>query len=211
MSDFDFYQRKGYDGLIIKFEEVNRLNKKSLRQHIFEKRQQLSTDYYLKANAEIVARLFNTEVFQKANNIFIYHGVNRELDTSQIISEAFKQGKQVALPRVHGKGDMRAHYYRHGNQLTVSSFGIPEPLPESPEMVPKDIDLIIMPCVTCNEFGHRLGYGGGFYDRFLTKTHATTILPYFEKLLFSDIPMRDHDQLMDIILTEHSVYQINPT
>lgn len=184
------------------------MNKKSLRQDIFAKRQQLSTDYYLKANATIVEKVLNTDFFKNASNIFIYHGVNRELDTSMIISEAFKHGKQVALPRVHGKGDMRAHYYQHGDQLAVSSFGIPEPLDNSPEMKPEDIDLIIMPCVTCNTKGHRLGYGGGFYDRFLTKTSAFTLLPYFDQLLVEQIPMQDHDQVMDYILTEENCYSI---
>lgn len=184
------------------------MNKKTLRQDVFEKRQQLSPDYYLKANAAIVDKVLSTEVFQKAANIFIYHGVGKELDTSKIISEAFKQGKLVALPRVHGKGDMRAHYFQHGDQLAVSSFGIPEPLANSPEMMPKDIDLIIMPCVTCNTRGHRLGYGGGFYDRFLTKTDAFTLLPYFDELLVEEIPIQEHDQVMDCVLTETSDYPI---
>lgn len=185
------------------------MNKSTLREEIFKKRQQLSTDYYLKANTVIVDKVLNTHLFKTASNIFIYHGVERELDTSKIIAEAFKQGKQVALPRVHGKGDMRAHYYRHGDQMTVSSFGIPEPLPNSPEMKPGDIDLIIMPCVTCNSQGHRLGYGGGFYDRFLTKTAAITLLPYFDKLLVDQIPMQTHDQLMDVVLTEEATFSIN--
>ena len=186
------------------------MSKKLLRQIIFDKRQQLSTDYYLKANADIVDKVLNTELFQKASSIFIYHGIDRELDTSKLISEAFKQGKQVVLPRIHGKGDMRAHVYQHGDPLTVSSFGIPEPLAASPEISPEAIDLIIIPCVTCNTQGHRLGYGGGFYDRFLTKTQASTLLPYFEKLLTDEIPMHEHDKIIDLIVTEDQIYQINP-
>ncbi|MRI84938.1 5-formyltetrahydrofolate cyclo-ligase [Aerococcaceae bacterium WS4759] len=191
--------------------EAIRVDKKTLRHDIFKRRESLSTEYLLAANKSIVDKVINCEAFHAANNIFIYHGVNRELDTSKIISEAFRQNKKVALPRIHGKGDMRAHYYNHGDQMTVSSFGIPEPLATSPEMAPSEIDLIIVPCVTCNAQGHRLGYGGGFYDRFLAKTSAVKILPYFEKLMVNDIPMNQYDQVIHCIITENNLYSIKLT
>lgn len=184
------------------------MDKKMLRQHIFSLRESLSPDYYAAANKQIVGNILKTQAYQESQTIFLYHGVGLELDTQSLIADALSQNKTVALPRVHRKGVMKAHRYKIGDKLEVSSFGIPEPLMDSPVISPQDIDLIILPCVTTNHRGERLGYGGGFYDRFLPQTTATILLPYFEQLLIDNIPLESHDYYPDIVLTENSVHLI---
>lgn len=185
------------------------MDKKTLRQQLFSRREALSLEYYATANQQIVAKVLDSQAFKECQTIFLYHGVGLELDTQPIIAAALSQNKTVALPRVHRKGVMKAHRYKMGDKMEVSSFGIPEPLLDAPILEPQDIDLVISPCVTTNARGERLGYGGGFYDRFLPQTNATILLPYFEKLLTDDIPMEDHDQSPDIVLTENSIYNIH--
>lgn len=184
------------------------MNKKSLRQEIFARREALSPDYHSQANQQIIAKILESQLFKDSQTIFVYHGMGRELDTQSLIANALAQNKTIALPRVHRKGVMKAHHYQIGHQLEVSSFGIPEPMLDSPIIDPKDIDLVILPCVTTNDRGERLGYGGGFYDRFLPQTDAKVMLPYFEKLLTNIIPLEPHDQYPDIVLTENNIHII---
>lgn len=185
------------------------MDKKTLRQQLFSRRETLSSEYYAAANQDIVAKVLNSQAFKECQTIFLYHGVGHELDTQPLIATALSLNKTVALPRVHRKGVIKAHRYQMGDKMEVSSFGIPEPLLDSPVLAPQDIDLVILPCVTTNERGERLGYGGGFYDRFLPQTNATILLPYFEKLLTDNIPLEAHDQFPDIVLTENSIHIIH--
>lgn len=184
------------------------MDKKTLRQQIFARREALSPEYHTQANQQIITKLLETQLFKDSQTIFVYHGMGRELDTQSLIANALAQNKTVALPRVHRKGVMKAHQYQMGSQLEVSSFGIPEPMLDAPIIDPKEIDLVILPCVTTNERGERLGYGGGFYDRFLPQTEAKVILPYFEQLLTEVIPLEPHDQYPDIVLTENNLHII---
>ncbi len=183
-------------------------SKDDIRKNIFEKRDQLSSEYVTQATELIHDKLFEFEGYQKAKNIFIFYSMNKELDTIRIIEHACSHGKTIGIPRTIKMGEMMIHEYKPGDPLVTASFGAEEPTAEAPEMAVEDIDLIIMPCVTCNDKGERVGYGGGFYDRVLADFEGITVLPYFSKLQTLDIPMEEHDQKVDYVITEKSVVHV---
>lgn len=183
-------------------------SKKEIRQHIFDLRDQLSGEYVIQATELIHDKLFDLESYKKAKQIFVFYSMEGELDTRPIIKHATDHGKAVGIPRTIKMGEMMIHHYKPGDPLFTASFGAQEPSAEAPEMAVEDIDLIIMPCVTCNDKGERVGYGGGFYDRILADFKGQTVLPYFSKLQTLNIPMEDHDKKVDYVITEKSVVHV---
>lgn len=182
--------------------------KKALRQQILQARSRLTQEYRDQVQAKIYDLLFAQEAYQKAETVFVYLSMGDEFDTLPIIEKAWADGKTVSVPRVHGKGHMEAHIYGPDTEMTTSKMGIEEPAPETPIQDPSQLDLIIMPCVSVNYQGARLGYGGGFYDRFLGRApQAKIILPYFDAMVSDDIPLEPHDQPVPVVITERGVVE----
>ncbi|MGX7108409.1 5-formyltetrahydrofolate cyclo-ligase [Facklamia miroungae] len=181
-------------------------SKNELRKEIFEKRAHLSQEYRHAAEERIYQQLFNLEQYQNAKKIMVYYSTDEELNTHPIIQRAWQDQKEVGIPRVFPERVMEAMIYKENTPLERSAFGILEPEKIGKRLVPEEIDLIIMPCVTCNNKGERLGYGGGYYDRFLLRAkNAYLVLPYYAKLQTDEIPTEEHDKKVDMILTEEGI------
>lgn len=183
--------------------------KKILRQQILNKRTQLSADYYQKANKKITQRILESSAWKEAKTIFMFHSLEYEFDTASLIQSARKHQKHVVLP----VSDIKSHqmilctYPELDDGWQYGSFNIKEPIPTPDNIIDsRTVDLVIVPCVTCTHSGQRLGHGGGFYDRWLTKYSAFSILPYFDELMVSEIPIEKHDQSVNMVITENSIY-----
>ncbi|AEA01025.1 5-formyltetrahydrofolate cyclo-ligase [Aerococcus sp. Group 1] len=101
------------------------------------------------------------------------------------------------------------HYIDESTTYQKSRYGILEPQANSPQADISMVDLIILPCLSCNRQGQRLGYGGGYYDRLLADFKGITIIPYFDKLMTSDIPCKDYDIKADYIISESGIFSTN--
>ena len=97
---------------------------------------------------------------------------------------------------------MEAREIRSLDDLVSGKFGIPAPGEHCPVVEPGEFDLVIVPCSTGNEKGQRLGYGGGFYDRYLEKTRCPKVLLCRKALAKSEIPVEEHDLVMDYFTSE---------
>ncbi|MCR8968821.1 5-formyltetrahydrofolate cyclo-ligase [Facklamia sp. 7083-14-GEN3] len=185
-------------------------SKTELRKEIFEKRAQLSKEYRRSAEEKIFQQLFELDEYKKAKKIMVYYSTDEEMNTHPIIQRAWKDGKEVGIPRVFPDRVMEALVYKENATLERSAFGILEPEKISKRLEPEDIDLIIMPCVTCNNRGERLGYGGGYYDRYLLRAkNAYLVLPYYAQLQYDEIPTEEHDKKVDMVMTEEGIYLID--
>lgn len=183
-------------------------SKKQLRKKVLAKRKELSESYYQDANQIIVDKLLEHPEFKKAKSLFLFMPMPYEFNTKPVIKAAHEAGKITGIPRVAGPGDMRIHEYAPGDKLISGPYNIEEPASSAKELGPADIDLVIMPCVTCNNKGERLGYGGGFYDRFLKEFKGTSLLPFYSRLQVEDIPTDQYDQKIDIIMTEKGTFDL---
>ncbi|MEG1858223.1 MAG: 5-formyltetrahydrofolate cyclo-ligase, partial [Pseudoflavonifractor sp.] len=92
-------------------------------------------------------------------------------------------------------------------ELVSGAYGILEPAADSPRMNPDEVDLAVLPCLSCNHLGQRLGQGGRFYDRFLSAYRGGTVLLCREKLLREEIPVEPHDFPVPWVLTEKGLYE----
>lgn len=181
------------------------MTKQELRALIAAEVKALSSDYCESADSAICRAVQESELYQTANTMFCYIGTDREIDTKALLTAALKDGKRLALPLCTGKGIMEAREIRSLDDLVSGKFGIPAPGEDCLEIAPDQFDLVIVPCSTGNRKGQRLGYGGGFYDRYLSRTNCPRMLLCREMLVKEEIPVEEHDLLMDYIATENGV------
>ena len=178
--------------------------KTSLRNLLLEKRDNTSFDLMKIASEKIQKKLKKIYAFKNAQKIGAYYPIKSEIFTQDIIQELISQGKEVFLPKVvEEKIEFRK--ITSFSSLEQNSFDIMEP--KDGCMVDNNLDVILVPTVGISPSGVRLGYGYGFYDRFLAENKTMTISLTLEKQIIKNIPKSEHDVLIDWIVTEDKMLQ----
>ena len=174
-------------------------NKKKLRKKLLQILNNLSDEYVKDSSDNIFSKLIKTREYNKAKVIFIYLSKDKEVQTKKIIEDAWSTNKIVLVPYIFEDGKMHPVQINNFDNLKRNKYNILEPK-ELKIYDKNDIDLIILPCISANNKGERLGYGGGYYDRFLEKSNSRTICLCHEKLVAEDILMTDKDIYIDIVI-----------
>lgn len=174
---------------------------------IYNSYRDLTDDYKASADSAIRQNILSLPEYQDAQTVFCFVGTKNEIDTSQMIDQMIKEGKKVAVPLCTGDGVMVAKRITDRSQLSAGTFGILEPSSEAETIAKSDIDFAVVPCVTCNKIGQRLGHGGGFYDRFLEGAEMDCALVCREETMTAAIPTDLHDIKFDLIVTERHIFR----
>lgn len=182
----------------------NSSEKKSLRNLLLEKRDNTSFDYLKIASGKIHQKVKGVKNFKDAKKIGAYYPIGSEILTQDIIQELLSIGKEVYLPKIIEE-TMEFRKIEDFSSLEKGNFDIMEPKDECPK--DNSLDLILVPTVGISHSGVRLGYGHGFYDKFLAKNKTTTISLILEKQVIKNIPKSDHDILIDWIVTEDKIFE----
>ncbi len=182
-------------------------HKGELRQHARTLRAGLATEFRHRASHAICERLIARQEFMRARTVDVFIPFGDEVDILPAIHKAFAAGKRIITQRVPAHGPHLEHYFIDDlDGLIPGPFGIPEPDPETcPPAAVSDADLIIVPGLLFDRHGNRLGYGKGFYDRFLAQTQALKIAVAFSVQLIDAVPVTAHDIPVDMIITEQGV------
>ncbi len=161
---------------------------------------------------KIIEQLVTLPIFQEKNRFFIYCSYRSEVETTLLLNNCLLKGKTVAVPlSVPEQSRLLAVAITDPAQDLFSGFrGIPEPIPSLVErrlLSPESIDVVIVPGVVFARPGYRLGYGGGYYDRFLAQSapQSYRIGLAFSLQLVDDIPVLPHDIPMDMVISEKEV------
>ena len=178
------------------------MDKKMLRKQVKDEIDTLPDAYIKESDEGIFQQIINLEAFKKAQVIFAYYSVEREPDTINIIQYALREGKTVTLPVCFKGGLMEARAIGDLDELESSAYGLLEPLSSKQIVLPEKLDFIIVPGLTFDLDGYRLGKGGGYYDRYLCKTTAFTAGITRCRLLKDTLPKEAHDIPVDCIVTE---------
>ena len=188
--------------------------KKEFRKKVINLRKEKDKDF-IKHNSDIITdKLLNLDCIKNAKNIMLYLDFNNEVSTYSLIKKLLNLGKIVSSP-ITLKEERKlipSQITDLKNGIQYGTYNIREPKPEcSPAINIKDLDVVIVPAVAYDKNCYRLGYGGGFYDRFLEnlRKDAVTIGIAFDLQIFDEVPKEAHDAQLDYIVTESRILTPN--
>lgn len=175
------------------------MDKQQLRKAIREKKRAMPPEE-IERRSEILAQMFlEAPVYRQARTLYGYLPYNQEVRTIPILEQALRDGKQVAVPKVYGD-TMRFLLLEDLTQVAKGYAGIPEPIADGP-VAQDPAALVLMPGLAFDPQGHRIGYGGGFYDKFLAQEpeHPTVALCYDFQVL-PHLDTQEFDIPVDLVL-----------
>lgn len=179
------------------------LEKRELRRRVREELSALSRSELVRSDDALFARFLALPQVEAAKTVFAFWGIpGKEPDTSRLIGELVKRGKTVGLPRMLPERRMEVRRYDPDRPLVKVSFGISEPGEDCPLLEREDVGLVLVPAVCYDRRGYRLGFGGGYYDRWLEGFSGVTVGLCREAVLRETVPIEAHDAKVDILLTE---------
>ena len=176
--------------------------KSELRRQLIEKRKQI-VDKSAK-DSKIIRRLLSLDVYEKADTVLCYVSLKEEIQTDSVINTALADGKKVAVPYcVNKEGAMDFYVISSLDELTVGTFGVREPdINYNKRLEDFEKSIIIVPGVTFDSQGYRLGFGGGYYDRFLAEYSGTSVGLCYDEMMCHSVPRDAFDIAVNIIITE---------
>lgn len=182
------------------------MDKSNLRRMCKEKISNTPPRFFKEWGKRISELIFETDDWKNAETVFVFVSMKNEIDTSPLLKNALKNGKQLCVPRITGDGTMDAVEIKKLSELKIGKFGILEPIADCPTVKQEEIDIVLLPCLAADEQGNRLGKGGGFYDRFCEKICCKKIILCPELLLNNEIiPTDAHDVAADAVVTETKI------
>ena len=175
------------------------MDKKELRRAIREKKRAMTEEEICSRSARLAELFLASEAYRNAKTIYGYMPYNQEVRTVPMLEQALKDGKRVAVPKCYGD-EMKFIYLDDLTKVEKGYANIPEPIADGPEG-DDPTALVLMPGMAFDPQGHRIGYGGGFYDKFLSREpdHPTLALCYEFQMLPS-LETEAHDIPVDYVI-----------
>ena len=185
------------------------MDKKALRKELLIKRENLTEEEILKKSNLIANSIYNSKVYRDAKTIMTYISFKNEVYTHNIIKKSIIENKKIVVPiTIPETKELKISQVLDFNELEIGYYNILTPKKEFLRYIdPKDIDLVLVPGVAFDKNGYRIGYGGGYYDRFLDKLRkdAIKIGLAFDLQLIDKVPKDNYDKSVDIIITENEI------
>lgn len=177
--------------------------KKDLRRYFINNRKKIPKTDKKNWDEKIKNKLIKIPYYKNAKSIFIYYSTKDEIDTKKIIEQAFLDKKEVYIPKITEKNQMKASLLRSFDDLIDGKYKIKT---SKLEKSSEKIDLTIVPGLSFDENKFRLGYGGGFYDHYI-KNHKSFYIGLFYQINKSyNLNFDDFDQKLDLIITDKKIF-----
>ena len=192
---------------------INKLNKHFLRKRLLNERNLLSKRTILEKSNRIADKLIKFDKYQQSEKIMLYIATKSEVRTQRIIESAQKDNKNIYIPLIiQDQHDLiPSLVIDFEKEIALGNLGIYQPKEDFHRFFPPStLDLVIVPGVAFTQQGHRLGRGGGYYDRFLKKLsrQAYSVGLAFEMQIIEEIPLEETDMPVDCIITEKRIIQL---
>ncbi|MCX7708561.1 MAG: 5-formyltetrahydrofolate cyclo-ligase [Clostridia bacterium] len=189
-------------------------DKKEFRREAIKQRDSLSAMERKEKSSLVIKRLMTLKEFRDAAYVMSFISFGSEVETNALIQYCLDEGKQIAVPKVikadnEGKRLIAVRIGSMETGFKAGSYGIPEPTETEGRIVqPEDLEFVVVPGVAFDTKRFRLGYGGGFYDRFLggTRKSCMKAAVAYECQVYAEIPLEAHDLQMDCVITESNIY-----
>ena len=178
------------------------LNKKTIRETIIAQLKEMPPEEFQLQCQLLAQQLFSTKEWLDAKSIGITIASSHEISTIPIIQQAWREGKKVAVPKcIPSEKKMIFYYIQHLNQLESSYYDLLEPIvSKTTEAKSEELDYMIVPGVAFDERGYRIGYGGGYYDRYLQTYTGATVSLLLPNQLFKQLPNDEYDIPVDALI-----------
>jgi 5-formyltetrahydrofolate cyclo-ligase len=180
--------------------------KRAVRAEVRAARDALSADERARLSALIADRAMGLPELERAEVVMAFWSFGSEVDTAPLLRGLHERGRDVALPRI-ADGDLEPRVYTEGDPLAETSFGALEPT-DGRVLEPTGIDVVVTPAVAFDRDGRRVGYGGGFYDRFFLRARPDAVrlgIAFGIQVVEHDLPGGRFDLRVDVIVTESEV------
>lgn len=177
--------------------------KQQLRMAVKNRAQTLSSEYLQASDTQVEQTIVQLDAWKRASSVLIYVSTAWEVSTRSLIQRALASGKTLSVPLCVTDRTMEARQIRSISELSPGRYGIAEPPITATLILPESIELLIIPCITADQQGYRLGRGAAYYDRYLEKSTGTTLCLCRDALLQQELPREAWDVPMDYIVTEN--------
>lgn len=182
------------------------MDKKTFREQTLTKRSEI---YNPEIDAKIITRFIDSDYYKNASKIFLYVSFGTEIDTHELIRQALRDGKTVAAPICVPKDrSMILCELKSFEDLVPGYCNIPTPPADAPRLSPEDLDLVILPGMAFDTDGSRMGFGGGYYDRFIESLpESTPKVALIREAFVGPVPTEEHDRKADVLITENKIIE----
>lgn len=182
------------------------MNKKEIRQAMLRRLNEMDSAEHRRKSEQILNNVLATDVYQNAKIIGITLSRFPEVDTLPLIQAAWQDGKKVAVPKcIRETRDMDFRILTSFDELETVYMDLLEPIVEKTVSVPPtEIDLQIVPGVVFSDEGYRIGFGGGYYDRYMANFSGASLAVAFQCQTRQEIPVEKHDIAVQMMITEQS-------
>ena len=180
--------------------------KKALRTFIRKKERTLDPAYKAESSAAICRHLIDYPAYRDAKVVMALVGTEHEIDTTALLLDAIAQGKTLCVPRCKEEHLMDLCVISSMDDLEPGAYGILEPKKNCPTVTAEQIDFAVIPCLSFDRKGGRLGQGGGYYDRFLSALRCESVLICREQLTVEHVPCEVHDLKCTRLATENGIF-----
>ena len=174
------------------------MNKKELRAQVRAQKRAMTEEQIVSKSQALAEQFFRTDAYRNAKSIYGYLPYNQEVRTVPMLEQALRDGKRVAVPKCYGD-EMRFIWMEDLNRVEKGYAGIPEPIEDGP-IADDPTALVLMPGMAFDPQGHRIGYGGGFYDKFLAGEAHPTLALCYDFQVFESLETEEFDIPVDLVL-----------
>ncbi len=184
--------------------------KDALRALYKEKREALPPSLREERDARLCRVIEASASYRYAEVLLAYAPIGAEINVLPLLWRALAGGKRVALPRTLGKGVMTFHYITSERELVPGRFGIREPREDAPLFGGAPSSLVLVPGIVYDLCGRRIGYGGGYYDRFLRTHEVGTLGLVYRDFILPTLPHGRYDRCVSALATDRGIIPIQP-
>ena len=182
--------------------------KKALRRKFATQRQTIPESERLEKSRAICNNFLSSMAYEHSDTILLYYSINSEVDTQELIDTVLKSGKRLALPVCRENSEMVFRYIQSRDDLTKGFFSALEPKSNLEEFKGAKHTVCVIPAIAFDKEGYRIGYGKGYYDRFLKGISAKTAGFSYNFSLADNLPYEKTDVPLDYVITEKEVIKI---
>lgn len=188
-----------------------RKHKTEIREYYLEKRHALTDEFRRENNEKICRNMISSATFRYADIILMYYPKDDEIDLRPIAEAALSSGKKIAFPRCNPEDhSMIFHYVNSFDELMPGSYNIMEPSEDATAFSLSETEtsnvICIVPAVVFDKKGYRIGYGGGYYDRYLSGFRGTKVGMAYREFIVNSVPHGRFDLTVDVMMSERGLY-----